>query len=234
MATDNYSVGDFVAPAFEAHSNAGDSLFNRVLDTSTNAVSSLFEHKDEFININMNGFPQIDLTGFDQEVTYKSEGVIGDIWHGIKHMFSKDATLEDKLREKAEKDMSPDERKQFEKENKDLAEYHRKLIHWETLATINPPPMPMPPDTPMHKEIEKRVEKMEKEIEDYVKSKMSPQDRERLDKQLKKFEDESAQARRILNPFGTGEGFRRPPEPGNAMKDYWDRVKEETERRLNK
>lgn len=179
------------------------------------------------------GLPHVDLTGFEQEAPYHSQGGAKDMWHEIKHAFVKDDTLDDKVRNHVESKMTPDEHKKFDDEKKALADYERQ---WQIAATstmIPPPPIPKMPETPMHKEIDKRVQTMEKEIGDEVKSQMSPTDLKRLDGQMKDYQNKFEESRRIRNPYGTGEGHDPLPTPGNAIKDYYDRVAEATERRLN-
>ncbi len=231
MANDNYVVNDSIATVSKEAGEAEiGGLFNRLKDELI--ISDDFWKKPELPIQGLKDFPQIDLSGFEQESTYKSKDTVSDLLHGIKHLFVKDESLGEKLKEKVEAEMSPDEKKQFEKEEKALSQYQKRLLAWETQMTINPGPMPLPPDTPMHEEIDRRVEALEKDITETVRKQMSPEDQIRLDKQFKQYKSQSDQARKIQNPLGTGEFFTKHIEPGNAIKDYFDRIKEETERRL--
>jgi hypothetical protein len=226
MSQDNNSFREFNHEP-EKQPEKADNLFNRIMEPSAQ-----LEAGSKALGQGLKGFPHVDLTGFEQEATYKSQGTFSDAWHSVKHLFVKDETLGEKLHEKVEKGMTPEEHKRYEQENKQLEEYNRKVVAWGVQATINPGPMPEAPNLPMHKEVDRRVAALEKEIADGVRRDMSPEDRRRLDKQFKTWGDELEDSQKIHNPLGTGEGFRPRPQPGNAVKDYFDRVKEATEKYL--
>jgi hypothetical protein len=171
------------------------------------------------------GFLTPDLTGFDQEAIDHSEGFAG-FWHDVKSFFGSKESCEDKLNEHVMKNLSPKEKDAYKAEEKQLDEYNRKWISWATQATINPGPPPEMPDLPMHNEVKERVKEMEKKITEQIRSEMSPQDRARLDSQMKKYAEDYAESTRIHNPMGTGEGFKPRPKPPALVQDYYERVKE--------
>lgn len=179
------------------------------------------------------GLPGLDLSGFDQEAPYKGDGSLKDAWHSLKHLFVKDESLHDKIHEKIESKMTPEERKRYEKENKELEDYNNRVRAWETQMSLIPGPRPARPETPMHGLIDQRTSEAEKQIAKTVLSHMSPEDRARLDKQNTEYSKQLEEYYKPGNPWGTGDGFRRPPTPGNAIKDYQDRIKEETEKYLS-
>jgi hypothetical protein len=173
------------------------------------------------------GFNTPDLTGFDQE----SPNHDGSLWHSFKHLFTKDQTNEDVIRSTLEKQMAKDPK--YQDEEKAYKEYQSKLLGWETQANMNPGPMPQPPDMPMHDQLERQVKQAEKEISRQVERDMSPADRKRLQGQMNQYEKDYDDATRIHNPMGTGEGFRPLPTPGNAVRDYYDRIGTATEKWVN-
>lgn len=173
------------------------------------------------------GFNTPDLTGFDQE----SPNHDGGLWHSFKHLFVKDETNEDVIRSTLEKQMAKDPK--YQDEEKAYKEYQSKLLGWETQANMNPGPMPQPPDMPMHDELERQVKQAEKEISRQVERDMSPADRKRLQGEMNQYEKDYDDATRIHNPMGTGEGFRPLPSPGNAVRDYYDRIGAATEKWVN-
>lgn len=180
------------------------------------------------------GLPAVDLSGFEREAPHQSEGALKDLWHGLKHVFVKDETWEDKIRRVEEDKMTNTERRQYERENEAMERYNDEVRRWGTLETLNPPPFPKHPICPMHQEIDRRVQAAEDEISAQVCSEMSPFERVRLDRQLNQYEEATNDRYRVRNPLGTGEGFAPLPEPGNAVKDYYDRIAEATEGYLSK
>lgn len=222
-----------------------NNLFNHIADSALKAcygasegalaVVGLLSGTEE-TNRKALGLPSLDLTGFEQEAPYRSQGTLRDIFHDIKHVFVKDETLNAKLRRHVEGKLAPEERKTFDQENKALAEHERKVISWASTLMVPPPPYPAMPDTPMHREISRRVEKLSEQISEQVRGEMSQTDIRRLDNQLKDYQHKYREATTIRNPMGTGEGFKlfNMPTPGNAIKDYFDRVAEATDRYLQK
>ncbi|MBX9685368.1 MAG: hypothetical protein K2X27_01625, partial [Candidatus Obscuribacterales bacterium] len=88
---------------------------------------------------------------------------------------------------------------------------------------------PRKPETPMHDELDRRTANLEKKLVEQVKSSMSVSDQRRLEKQMSEYQKAFKEASSIGNPWGTGEGFKPLPKPGNAIRDYYDRVAEATE-----
>jgi len=196
--------------------STGDDIDNFLKDSGKGGKDSAYMAKF--------GFNTPDLTGFDQE----SPNHDGGLWHSFKHMFVKDQTNEEVIRSTLEKQMAKDPK--YQDEEKAYKEYQSKLLGWETQANMNPGPMPQPPDMPMHDLLEKQVKQAEKEISQQVERDMSPAARKRLGQQMTQYEKDYDDATRIHNPYGTGEGFRPLPTPGNAVRDYYDRIGEATEK----
>ena len=211
-----YEAASFMAPAIAAGA-AGSGL----------AKLELLDFRKS-----IGGLPMLDLTGFSQEAPYESQGTVKDIWHGIKHTFAKDETLDDKLRHHCESKMTKEEHQKFDSENKAMEEHQRKVLQWSVSTMIPVPPYPQRPDTPMHKEIDRRTQELQKNITKTVRDSMSPSDLIRLDKSMGDYKRRVEESQTIRNPFGTGEGFRPMPTPGSTIKDYYLRVAEATEKHL--
>ena len=183
--------------------------------------------------ISIQGFPAVDLTGFDQEAEYKSTGLVDSVLHGIKHIFVKDETVGEKVRKDVEKKMTPEERKQFDIENEALEKHRTELRNWGLQMTLEPGPRPQPPATPMHDLIQKRAAQSEREIEKAARARMSAAEIKELDDELKLYKAQLAKSSQSQDPLGTG-GMRELPPPGKAMRKYFQRIAEETERHLSK
>lgn len=177
------------------------------------------------------GFPQIDISGFDQEKPYKSSGLLDDLKHGLKGIFSKDESVGDQLRRTVEGQMTPREREQYEKESAAIKKYQDE--EWRDAAfkiTIESSCPGKRPDTPMHDAMQKRVAAAQKQIESEVVSGMSPQERREFSEQMDKYKRQVKDSQTIKDPLGTGEGFRPAPKPGPAVVDYYKRIAAATER----
>lgn len=206
--------------------DARDALFN---DCKVKGVGG--KASDDCLKqISKLGFPHVDLTGFEQEAPHQNEGFFKDIWHGIKHMFVKDESVGDKLRRDVENQMSPGERKQFDKENEALEKYKQEVRTWGMSTMMPPPAFPEMPKCPMHDVINRRVEQTERAIIGDVRADMSPSDRKRLDQEMADYQRAFKEATTIHNPAGTGEGFKPLPKPGHAILDYYEKINEATDR----
>ena len=213
-------------------------LFARVMDNDAHDQGKArLVHKpysgDTSQPIIRENLPPIELVGFDREAPYKSEGTIKDAIHSVKHVFFSDPTLQEKIKEKVESQMSPQEKVRYEAENKALQEYKDKVRQWQMQESIHPFPMPSPPASPMHQEVDKRVQQVERQITESVRSKMSPEDIRRLNDQFSQLNKVS-----LENPCGNNPLadciYRHvsKAEPENAIKDYYDRLAEETQKYL--
>lgn len=178
--------------------------------------------------------PSVDMTGFGQEAPHTNHE--GETWlqRGVEYLknlnpFGHKETVHDRVSDLVTEQMTPEERKQYE-DQKDA--YNSEWIHNMSQDNIaGQGPDINDPKYAMLKEHQTRVAAMEKEITDEVRAQMSPADRERLDTQFKEYGKALGEHWDDGNPYGTGGGFRPLPQPGNAIRDYYDRIGEAVERR---
>ncbi|MBX9939781.1 MAG: hypothetical protein K2Y32_11035 [Candidatus Obscuribacterales bacterium] len=170
------------------------------------------------------GFPDVDLTGFEQEAEYKPTDGWDAFCHSVKHLFYKDETVGEKVKRKVEEGMSPAEREKYKSENEVLERYQREVRDWSLLSTIDMTRKPKQPDTPMHDEIKRRTEQARRAIEEGVKDGMSYQERGELNKEIQAYR----RAERQFDPLGTGGGQK--PELGPAMRAYFKKIAEAADR----
>src|SRR5262249_20703781 len=109
------------------------------------------------------GFPD---TGdpFQKEWVDKNEGKWEGLWRGIKGLFGGHETLEDKAKEREIANLTPEQRKQYEKEEKELSAWKTREGTMMSIAYQGSPP----PDCPMHREVERRVAQFEQDVKDEV------------------------------------------------------------------
>lgn len=176
------------------------------------------------------GLPGIKLSGFDQEAPDHETSPWKRLWHRFEDLVGQPATLSDHIKEKVVKDLKPEEAKKYAAEEKLLKEHEDAMTRWGLLATINPGLAPKAPDCPMHDEVNKRVAAAEHKITEQIRADMTPHERQRLDKQMREYQVGLKESRMFGDPVGTGGFYQAPPTPGNAVRDYWDRVKEQTEK----
>lgn len=170
------------------------------------------------------GFPKIDMSGFGQEAPYKATGAADYIRHQIERLLTNDESYDDKIKRSVESQMTAQERKQYEAEEKALTQHKRDVLDWGLKSTLNPEPYPQAPKTPMHDVIDRRVQEAEVAIGKEVRREMSPGEQRRLDEQFQEYRDAIRKANEIRDPLGTGGMYRAKPEPGPAVKDYFKRV----------
>jgi|GEM_PF-6452956 len=179
--------------------------------------------------------PSVDMTGFGQEAPHTNHE--GENWlqRGVEFLknlnpFGHKETVHDRVSDLVTEQMTPEERKQYE-DQKDAynSEWMRSMTQ-ENLMGGQVPDI-NDPKYAMLKEHQNRVAAMEKEITEEVRAQMSPADRERLDTQFKEYGRALSEHWNDGNPYGTGGGFRPLPQPGNAIRDYYDRIGEAVERR---
>lgn len=111
------------------------------------------ENKED---LQKHGFPDINFDGIGfavlkQEAPHKSQGLLENASHTIKHAFAKDPSLEDQLKVVIEKKMTAAEKRMFNQETE--SEHSLPAIfHGKHEAE------------PMHEEIEKRVHNVEAKL----------------------------------------------------------------------
>ncbi len=174
------------------------------------------------------GFPKVDITGFGQEAPYEATGISDAIRHRIGRFFTADESNNEKLKRSVEGQMTPQERKQYESEEKLLAQHKKEVFEWGIQSTLNSESYPKAPQCPMHDAVAKRVQQAQEAIGQEVRKSMSPNEQRRLDEQLQEYKAAARNGRDLKNPLGT-EGFRPQPEPGPAIKDYYRRIGKATE-----
>lgn len=161
----------------------------------------------------------VDREGFEQPAS-KKEDQSGPARNG-------EPTLRDKLSDKIVGRLSETERRAYDDETKRMEQHRQDVMKWGMSNIVPPPPYPKAPDTPLHGEVERRVREAESKITKDIRERMSPDERERLDSQSRDY-DAARRRNFIKNPAGTGER-NVPPVPGNAVKNYWDRVRDGVE-----
>lgn len=198
----------------------------RLLDEckSGKGLLELARDNDDQAKFDKLGFPQIDISGFGQEAPFKATGPADYIRHRIGNIFTNDESYSDKLKRSVEGQMTAQERKQYEAEEKALTQHKRDVLDWGLKSTLNPEPYPKAPNVPMHDAIARRVHEAEAAIGKEVRREMSPGEQRRLDEQFQEYRDAIRKANETRDPLGTGEMYRAKPEPGPAVKDYFKRV----------
>ncbi len=178
------------------------------------------------------GFPSVEFSGLDKGSGGKKDGLkeLAERSDRPADQFSTGegagSSAADKLRRVVEGQMSPQERRQYEKENEAMAKYKQELSSWGLLATIEPSPMPKAPDCPMHETVNKRMRDAERVIEKQVRDGMSPEEQKQLDREYREYKEALKKDREPGDPLGTG-GLTRPrARPGSAVNAYYRRVNE--------
>lgn len=191
---------------------------------SGKGLLELARETDDQAKFDKLGFPKIDMSGFGQEAPYKATGPVDYIRHRIGNIFTNDESYSDKLKRSVEGQMTAQERKQYEAEEKALTQHKRDVLDWGLKSTLNPEPYPKAPNSPMHDAIDRRVQEAEAAIGKQVRREMSPGEQRRLDEQFQEYRDAIRKANETRDPLGTGGMYRAKPEPGPAVKDYFKRV----------
>jgi len=172
------------------------------------------------------GFPD---TGdpFQKEWVDKNEGKWEGLWRGIKGLFGGHETLEDKAKEREIANLTPEQRKQYEKEEKELSAWKTREGTMMSIAYQGSPP----PDCPMHREVERRVAQFEQGVKDEVVREMTPEQRRELERERQEYEREYKQIHAHDNPMA-GPLYQRNPTPGPTMEYYKKMVQKRAEERL--
>lgn len=216
-----------------------------LMDHSPNGIygedhREFFKHFDKQLKDVKGLLPQIDLTGFDQEAKDHSTG-LEKLWHGVKEFFgAHHQTLDEQIQEKVVQHMKdskdPAEQakyKAYEAEEKAIQKYQDEVHRWGMQMTINPGKFPEAPDCPMHDEVRRRAQVEEKKIIAEVRSHMTPAEIRQVEADMKKYAAGVEEAHTIHNPYGTGEGFKVPPPPSEALAKYWRHIQEQTDVHTN-
>jgi len=167
------------------------------------------------------GFPTID-PAFWQEAPHKSEGVVDSVVQGVEHFFGQAPTVEEKLRQNIEKNMTPKEREEYDKETEAQERYGRRLM-----GTMEPP---VPPSMKMHAELQERLREVEAEISKSVRDNMSPELRKALE------EEQQASIEKARQNHDRPESLHKQVvdwEPGPATKEYNRLIAEATEKYIS-
>lgn len=219
-----------VAPTAQSNEGAHRTLLDEYMDGSTRSNKTGFAKNDEARGLSL---PSVDFTGFDQEAVYKSSDRLDSVWHAIKHVFFKDETVGEKVRESVKNKMTPEECKQYDKEEETLEKHRSAVRNWQMQMTLEPGPRPKEPATPMHDAVQKRLEQAEREIEKRVRAAMSPEERKALDREMAEYKKSTQIGMHSENPLGTG-GFQPLPAPGPAIKEYYKRIAQAAEAYVQK
>ena len=179
-----------------------------------------FEQQGDNARVIAAGFPDLRLHGdeWSQEAGHTSTGKWDEIWHGIKHVFGSNDSVEDTIRNHCLDQLTPEQRKEYEKEKEEMNRIDVTMnLNGGRLDDYLKP-------HPMIDKVNQMVNAEEKAIHDQVMANMSPQDRQRLEQQQK---DWDAPHRY----FGFGGDQDRDRKPGPMLQEYWDRVREATAER---
>lgn len=180
----------------------------------------------------------LKIAGFNQEATQVSEGLVGDVVRELKDTFFGAETIYERIKAKAIENLTPNQRAQYLSEQEGPHIRISGPFSKEFSFQIN---------SPMHHLVDERIKMMEKQITEKVRSSMSPEELARVDKQFHKFEQEKKEAneRNSNKEFAAVANMvpsmkivtmllKSNPEPGNALKNYFDLIKEESDRQLSK
>jgi hypothetical protein len=180
--------------------------------------------------------PHFKIVGFDQEATQTSEGLLGDIARELKDTLFGSEKISDKIKERVVENLTPSERQKLTQENLALRNGAGMDIYQFHMF-----------GTPMNNLVKDRASDIEEKITEKVRSSMSSTELARLDKQLNKFEHEKIAEENYKKVVQKHPANYLPmvnvmtaliapakPEPGAAVKNYLDRIKEESDKYLNR
>lgn len=181
--------------------------------------------------------PPLKLVGFDQEAKQTSEGLAGDVVRELKDTLFGAEKISDRIRAKVIEDLTPSERQKLIRENQEN----------QNSKTGGDAALNVWFSSPMQEIVDARTKNIEEKITEKVRSSMSPAELARLDKQLYKFEQDKIANENYrkathhpvmsFSPLvNVTAALMAPPkaEPGAAVKNYMDRIKEESEIYLNR
>lgn len=190
-------VFDEVQSVLSVAQAKGESLFNRIVDYGFDNFDFLRPQLNP--DLYMKELPLIDIAGMgSSEPEQPVKSLVGSLIDGARTLFGNEDPRE-QLRKDCQEKMSSVEQRQWEREEKAINEYKKQLLSWQTFMTLNPPPAPLRPETPMHDEIERRVSQVEKE---HGKGQRWIPDADRLVNEL------ISNSKPFANPLGTGEFFK--------------------------
>jgi hypothetical protein len=163
------------------------------------------------------GFPEI--TGFNDEAPVKDPG----FFHPLTHIFSKDKTFDQQIRETIERKY--EKNPQFVRESEAEVKYEADMRRFRNEPMGANWTMPKAPDCPLHRQMNQEVDTVERQISRQVLSNMSPSDRQRLLADDQKYKADYDRAHPHMPTTFIGIVQNGPePTPTNAMKDYKDRI----------
>ena len=164
---------------------------------------------------------------FQKEWVNKNEGMLDGVWRGIKTAFAGKETLADKAREREVANLTPEQRKQYEEEEKALKDWWVREATMESL-TYKGSPMP---DCPIHREVDSRVHQFEQDVKEQVLQEMTPAQRRELEQEQRDFERQQQEIETRRNPLG-GPLYQPDAKPGPTMEYYKKMVQKRAEERL--
>lgn len=167
--------------------------------------------------------PDLELTGFEQKASKKNESVIDSLIDTVKEFVGNSDTLSSQVRNKIVDNLSPDQKKAYDHETEKIKEYEEKIKEYERLSFVEGISCELPErlSTPMVDEVNLRTLEQERKIAAGVEAQMSPEDLKRVNKQLSVYQSSE------YRPYPSVVMERA--QPGNALKDYWDRIREATD-----
>ncbi|HEY9713960.1 MAG TPA: hypothetical protein V6C72_10850 [Chroococcales cyanobacterium] len=149
--------------------------------------------------------PDVEIGGFESPAPDNDHG----FWHSVKTLFTGRETESEKLSKTLEKQLTPAEQKELEKERQALKNY-------EVSCNF----AGKPPDTPVLDKLNGMVVQKEHEIAKQIRHDMSPADQKELDKEFKEWADAN---KKYFEQHKYGGGFEPEPEPGPAIKLFYQK-----------
>lgn len=145
-----------------------------------------------------------------------------------KGSYSEHGAISEKQHKQVEvqikKEMNPEERGKYAKEEQSLKDYERRSMVWGMGTGGGKPPER--PDTPMHDEVKRRAAEREKEATTKAKDEYGPLGKSMLDKEMREHDEATRKFYKSINWAGTGD-WRKPPEAPPLVKEYYDKVRKQ-------
>jgi hypothetical protein len=192
--------------------------------TGVREVRAALNNNDSSTLLESGLIPDFQLTGFDQEASKKHESIIGSVIGTVKNLFEPNETLSDQVKAKVIADLNPHDKRAYDDES--LEANQQAVKNWSLSAAVFDTTYPKPIYEPLHTAVAQRTVEQEEKIATGVETHMTPEERKRLSEQFDQYEGGDKPT--IINPFQLV-GGREKSEPGNAIKDYWDRIREATD-----
>lgn len=175
---------------------------------------------------------------FNQEAPVNGGNELDKLVHGFKSLFHANETVNDTLVAAVVKTLTPQQMDRLRQEDQAIEQYRARLRErlTGTGGLWNQEKFPDLPKTPMHDEVNCKISNAQEQIIQDVRESMSPADLKRLDKQLadmnKPIQDWVNKHRRRSD--ATAMIYEPMPyaEPGPAVKDYYARIAETTQKKI--